>query len=210
MNKIYTVFVSSTSKDLMKERNAAIRVLLKFNCFPVVMEHFPTDNAEPMKHIENKLDFCDYYILILAKEYGSICSDGISYTEKEYDYARLHKIPMMCFVLRERSDLTVETRGIREKEKLLNFRKRVLEEKTVILYDDTEDLEVSIATSIHSYIEQYPAPGWVRNSNIKEDGYIKIRDIDYPDEKLRDGDYKLRPARSGVVISPANTYTENC
>jgi len=40
----------------------------------------------------------DYYILIVAGRYGSVTRDGISYTEKEFDYAKKIGIPILVFL----------------------------------------------------------------------------------------------------------------
>ena len=87
MNKRYQVFISSTFKDLEKERILLTQVLLKKGYFPAGMEWFPSIDEEQFEYIKQVIDDSDYYVLILGGSYGSIASDGKSYTEKEYDYA---------------------------------------------------------------------------------------------------------------------------
>lgn len=53
------------------------------------------------------LEDCDYYILILAGRYGSEDDDGVGFTEKEYDYAISHGIPVMSFVVKDINALAV-------------------------------------------------------------------------------------------------------
>ena len=86
-NKKYQVFVSSTYTDLIEERAAVTQCLLEMGCIPVGMEQIPASNMSQMEYIQTMLDDCDYYILILAGTYGSTDSDGVGFTEKEYDYA---------------------------------------------------------------------------------------------------------------------------
>lgn len=38
-------------------------------------------------YIKKVIDECDYYLLIVGGRYGSMDSNGVSYTEREYDYA---------------------------------------------------------------------------------------------------------------------------
>ena len=85
MKKKYQVFISSTYKDLVDERAAVTQCLLDMGCIPVGMEQFPASNMSQMDYIKMMLDDCDYYVLILAGKYGTIDSDGIGFTEKEYD-----------------------------------------------------------------------------------------------------------------------------
>ena len=60
---------------------------MEMDCIPAGMELFPAADEEQWAFIKKIVDDCDYYLLIIGGRYGSISSDGVSYTEKEYDYA---------------------------------------------------------------------------------------------------------------------------
>jgi hypothetical protein len=87
LDKKYQIFVSSTFRDLVEERQDAIKSILDLGHIPAGMEGFPAIDMEQLKYIKKIVDQCDYYILIVAGRYGSVDADGISYTEKEYQYA---------------------------------------------------------------------------------------------------------------------------
>ena len=87
LKKRYQVFISSTFADLADERRHVMETILKCDCFPAGMEMFPALDMEQFTYIKSIIDDSDYYILIIAGRYGTLTSDGISYTEKEYDYA---------------------------------------------------------------------------------------------------------------------------
>src|ERR1700704_3456743 len=87
MEKRYQIFVSSTYSDLVDERQDAIKAILDLGHIPAGMEGFPAIDIEQLKYIKKVIDQCDYYILIVAGRYGSVDVDGISFTEKEYQYA---------------------------------------------------------------------------------------------------------------------------
>jgi len=87
MEKRYQVFVSSTFADLQDERSRVLQTLMEMDCIPAGMELFPAADEEQWAFIKKIVDDCDYYLLIIGGRYGSISSDGVSYTEKEYDYA---------------------------------------------------------------------------------------------------------------------------
>lgn len=87
MDKRYQVFVSSTYSDLHEERSKVIQTLMEMDCIPAGMELFPAIDQEQFEFIKKVIDDCDYYLLIIGGRYGSLTNDGISFTEKEYDYA---------------------------------------------------------------------------------------------------------------------------
>jgi hypothetical protein len=83
----YQVFVSSTYADLEDERRRVIQTVIELDCIPAGMELFPATDEEQFQFIKRVIDDCDYYLLIIGGRYGSTTADGISYTEREYDYA---------------------------------------------------------------------------------------------------------------------------
>ncbi len=102
MNKRYQIFISSTYKDLIEERQKVIQAILKLYHFPIGMEMFHADNEEQWKQIKNTIDMSDYYILIVGRYCGTLIEyEGISYTEKEYDYALSKNIPVLSFIISE-------------------------------------------------------------------------------------------------------------
>src|SRR5258708_17786092 len=105
MEKIFKVFVSSTFEDLRAERAEVEKALLKLNCLPVGMELFPAADDETWEFIKEQINDADYYVVLVAGRYGTLASDGISFTEKEYDYARERDIPSIGFVHADRSTI---------------------------------------------------------------------------------------------------------
>ncbi|MBA8959633.1 hypothetical protein JOJ86_002925 [Rhodococcus percolatus] len=97
--KRYQVFVSSTYTDLTEERAAVIQSILRMDHLPAGMEMFPSADEGQWDLIEQVIDKSDYYVVVVAGRYGSIIdAEGISYTEKEYDYAVKADIPVLGFV----------------------------------------------------------------------------------------------------------------
>ena len=88
MDKKYQFFISSTFEDLKEERKKVMDTILSMNQFPAGMEMFSAADEEQWQIIKETIDVSDYYILIVGMKYGSIeASSGISYTEKEFNYA---------------------------------------------------------------------------------------------------------------------------
>jgi hypothetical protein len=98
MDKRYQVFVSSTFTDLQEERRKVIQTIMELDCFPAGMELFPAADEEQWEFIRRVTDDCDYYLLLIGGKYGSVTVEGISYTEKEYDYAVQRGMRVLAFL----------------------------------------------------------------------------------------------------------------
>lgn len=166
--KKYQVFISSTYKDLIPERAAVMQVLLDNDCIPVGMEQFPASGMSQMEYIRKMLDDCDYYILILAGKYGSQDSDGIGFTEKEFEYADSKGLPILSFVYRDLGELSVDKSEITEDRRSLlsAFREKVCARRLVKFYQSIGDLKAEVATSINLCKRDFPAIGWVRGDSV--------------------------------------------
>src|SRR5262249_61419108 len=103
--KRYQVFVSSTYKDLIEERQQVFQALLWLDCFPCGMELFPASNKEVWEAIRSLIKQCDYYIVVVGGKYGSVDEDGVSYTEKEFTFAVEEGIPVLAFLHNNPADI---------------------------------------------------------------------------------------------------------
>ncbi|MGB6689897.1 MAG: DUF4062 domain-containing protein [Terracidiphilus sp.] len=168
MDKRYQVFVSSTYADLKDERRAVIQTLMEMDCIPAGMELFPAADEEQFSFIKKIIDDCDYYILIIGGRYGSTTSEGLSYTEKEYDYAREKKIHVLAFVHENPGKIPLEKSeldaGLRAR--LDVFREKVKTGKMVKMWQDAKDLPGLVALSLSKTIKTHPAVGWVRADKV--------------------------------------------
>lgn len=164
MDKRYQVFISSTYADLKQERSKVMQIIMSLNCIPAGMELFPASNAEQFEFIKSIINDCDYYVLIVGGRYGSLSEDGISYTEKEFDYAKEKGLPILAFL---HSDLNSIPLGKSEndpikREMLNNFRDKVSTGRLIQFWSNPEELAGKVATSLSLTIMQTPTVGWVR------------------------------------------------
>jgi hypothetical protein len=164
MNKRYQVFVSSTYADLQEERQHVIQTIMEMDCIPSGMELFPALDEQQWEFIKKVIDDCDYYLLIIGGRYGSLAAEGISYTEKEYDYAIERGIKVIALLHSDpdsipvsKSDTSPELR-----ERLAAFRHKVAQNRLVRTWNKTEDLPRLVALSLGRTIREFPAVGWVR------------------------------------------------
>jgi Domain of unknown function (DUF4062) len=164
----YQVFLSSTFNDLQEERRKVFDVLMKMNCIPAGMELFPAADDEQFEFIKRVIDNCDYYVLIIGGRYGSISSDGISFTRKEFLYATERGIRVISFLHEEPSKLSVEKSDIDSEKikKLADFRSEVSQNRVVSYWHNAEDLSAKVILGLQNAISTYPAVGWVRGNKI--------------------------------------------
>lgn len=99
MSSKYQIFVSSTYADLKDQRDLVIKAILEMGHIPVGMEMFSAADEEQWNIIKRQIEQSDYYVVIVANRYGSVTEEGISYTEKEYDFAVSSGIPTLGFIL---------------------------------------------------------------------------------------------------------------
>jgi hypothetical protein len=164
VEKRYQFFVSSTFEDLQKERKEVIQALLELDFIPAVMELFPATNEEQWQLIKRILDASDYFILILGGRYGSTDQTGISYTEKEYDYAVSTGKPILAFIHHDPSSLpsgNVE-KSPKGRQKLLDFQKKVKKNKLYRTWKSPEDLAGLVSRAAVRLISTNPGEGWIR------------------------------------------------
>lgn len=163
IGKKYQVFVSSTYIDLQDERKAILRQLLDLDCIPAGMELFPSTDDDQWTFIQQVIDESDYYIVIVGAKYGSVAEDGLSYTEKEFDYAVSKGIPVLGFV---HGKPEVIPQGKCEidsdrRQKLDAFISKI-EKRLRKDWISTEDLCSKVVTSLSREMKTHPRPGYIR------------------------------------------------
>ncbi|MBL0566549.1 DUF4062 domain-containing protein [Aeromonas veronii] len=189
MNKRYQVFVSSTYADLKDERSKVIQTLMEMDCIPAGMELFPAMDEEQFEFIKKVIDDCDYYLLILGARYGSIAEeDGLSYTEKEYRYAKEKGMKVIALVHGEPDQLPVAKtdRDPALYEKLVAFRKDVCTGRVVKFWTSDVELPALVALNLPKTIKAYPAVGWVRGDSVtSSEALTELLSLKQENELLR-------------------------
>lgn len=188
VEKRYQVFVSSTYADLKEERQHVTQALMEMDCIPAGMELFPAADEEQWEFIKRVIDDCDYYLLIVGGRYGSTTEEGISYTEKEYEYAvkiglkvvaLLHGKPENIPV--GKSDVTPELRA-----KLDSFREKVSKSRLVRFWSEPAELPGLVALSLSKTIKMFPAIGWVRAKAISnEELLVELNELRKENSSLK-------------------------
>ncbi len=166
--KRYQVFVSSTYRDLLEHRQLVMKALLQVNAIPAGMELFPASDDDAWTLIQHAIDESDYYVVIVGGRYGSVDKDGVSYTEREFDYASDRRKPIMAFLHGSPATLPREKTETDHDawEKLERFREKA-QEKHCKYWSNPDELTIGVLTSYHHLILTKPAVGWVRGDRAK-------------------------------------------
>ena len=145
-----------------------METILKFDCFPAGMEMFPAMDEDIFKYIKRIIDDSDYYLLIIGGRYGSEDDNGVSWTEKEYDYAVSKGIPVIAFDHKDFTTLPANKtdQDDKKRKKLIAFKKKVATGRLIQTWTDSKDLALAIATSLKRVLELQPRIGWVRADKV--------------------------------------------
>ncbi|MEM0578504.1 DUF4062 domain-containing protein [Flavobacterium polysaccharolyticum] len=163
MEKRYQVFVSSTYQDLIEERIEVIQALLELDCIPVGMEYFPAADETQWDFIKKLIDESDYYIVIVAGKYGSEDEKGVSYTQKEYEYALSKNIPIIGFLHRNIDNLpSLKTEKDKKKIEKLDTFKEIVKRKLCKFWETPQELGAVVSRSVSQAKKNYPRIGWIR------------------------------------------------
>lgn len=166
--KKYQVFISSTYTDLISARAKVSEQILTMYHFPIGMEMFSAGNDDQWTVITNTIDKSDYYVIILGNRYGSLAEDGVSYTEKEYDYAKSKGIPIMAFI-KDRNIPTSPSERESDPEiikKLDNFIEKAKQNKMCNFWKNEDELSAQVTAALYKAFYSTPRIGWIRADTI--------------------------------------------
>lgn len=145
-----------------------LRAVLELDHMPAGMELFPAGDDAAWELIKDVIDASDYYVLIVGGRYGSLDSEGIGFTEKEYDYAlaaRKSVIPLLHQnpdnLPRERTEEDPATW-----KRLKEFRAKVEARHTCVYWTVADDLKSKVIIGLTSATKRHPAVGWVRADKL--------------------------------------------
>lgn len=204
MNTRYQIFVSSTYSDLQAEREHVINALTRIGYIAVSMEQFPATDEEQLEYIQKIIDDSDYYVVIIRGKYGSLAPDGVSFTEKECDYALEAKKPVLAFPYKHPEELKVcETDNEPEKAIKLKAFKTKLEAKRIVKYwEDQSQLVNDIKDTIHDIVRRRPGVGWIRGDQALDPKVYKdLEEERRQNKELRE---ELGKFVNGNIIFPSD------
>lgn len=167
MDRKFQIFVSSTRNDLVKVRDAAMRAILEIGHIPVGMEMFSAADDDSWSLIKKQIDLTDFYIVIVAHRYGSTALDGISYTEKEYDYACSKGIPVFGFLIEDSASWPHDQKDSEPglQQALMRFKEKI-KTKQVAFWNDAGTLQARVLATLAKQVVVHDRPGWIRGTSV--------------------------------------------
>lgn len=206
MKRKLQIFVSSTYKDLLDERQAAVSAILEAGHIPAGMELFAAGDQSQWETIKRWIEESDVFMLILGGRYGSIePRSELSYIELEYDHAvRLEK-PYFAIVIEESAlNERVKIKGedafeLENAAKLGALRAKVLN-KMSSFFNDAKDVKLAIHKSIRDLESRHKLSGWVCAADIPD-----VRALQDEIQSLKQENKKLARAKTS---SGTNTEEE--
>ena len=181
MDKKYQIFISSTYTDLIEERAKVRDAILSMLHFPVGMEIFGAADEDQWDIIKDTIDSSDYYVLIIAHKYGSVIKDGedsvISYTQKEFNYAKERNIPILAFIISDNTQVlpsNIEKKYVTE---LNRFKEEVKTGRLVEWWENADDLAQKVSIALHKQMDRKKRTGWIRadSFNVEQSRTEMIR-----------------------------------
>lgn len=161
----YQVFVSSPYLDLKDERRLVAQALLEIGCFPAGMELFPAASMEQWRLIKNVIDESDYYVVFIAAKYGTLVpGKTLSYTEREFEYARKIGKPILAFYHADPGKIigdNTEPTGV-GKGRLKRFVTKLKTGRVCRPWSNGSELADAVKTSLLQAFKTHRAAGWVR------------------------------------------------
>ena len=205
MDKKYQIFISSTYKDLIAEREKARDVILSMYQFPIGMEMFSAADEDQWEIIKETIDSSDYYVLIIGKRYGSVIDNGpdkgISYTEKEYRYAKSIGLPILAYIKEKKSITADNVDDDSEKlQKLQDFTDDIIKGREVKWFSSIDQLGTEVTLSLHKEMQRKKRPGWIRGDSVDIERSLseivelsrKNRELSEENESLKDELEKIK------------------
>src|SRR6202050_341576 len=160
------------------------------------MELFPDADEEQFAFIKRVINDCDYYLLIIGGRYGSVDTAGVSYTEKEFDYAVSRGLRVVALIHENPRKIAMEKceEEPAQREKLEKFKTKVSTGRLVKLWNNAAELPALVAVSLQNTIRAYPAVGWIRaNKAASEDLLSEINDLRKKNAHLEQVLIELQP-----------------
>lgn len=168
----YQIFISSTYLDLKEERQAVVEAVLNSNNIPAGMELFNSSSKSQWDIIMQWINESDALILLLGSSYGTIDNEeNISYTEKEYNYAKSLGKPIYVFEMDKTS-----SKPNANQNKLDEFKMKAKEDRLISLnIDSIAELKNKVSQTL---LQNVP-------NEIKKGGWIRIEDCGKNVKKLK-------------------------
>lgn len=147
----YQVFISSVQGEFAEERKSLYDFIrqdtfLKMFFEPVIFEELSASGYSPKEMYLSEIEKSDIYVGLFGADYGFEDEEGISPTEREFDYAQEQNLP--CWIFIKGNDKT------KRHEKMIQLIKKAESCISRKRFMDMNQLKKEIAHSCAVYLKQ--------------------------------------------------------
>ena len=157
--------------------------------FPVQMESFPASDQDAFDLITSLLDQCDYYVLIIGGRYGTVSTDDLSFTHREFRYAVAKGIPVLVMLHGERGKIPAEkTESSQQgRRRLEAFIEEASTGRTRKTWTTIGDLKAAVLNALANAKQTKPRTGWVRGDAVANVEILEqLNDVRQENAKFRE------------------------
>jgi len=209
--KRYSVFISSTFEDLRDERRSVQDTIIEVGDFPVQMESFPASDQDAFDLITSLLDQCDYYVLIIGGRYGTVSTDELSFTHREFRYAVAIGIPVLVMLHGDRGKISAEKTELSQqgRRRLDAFIEEASTGRTRKTWTTVGDLKAAVLNALANAKQTKPRIGWVRGDAVANVEILEqLNDVRQENAKFRDALGTLDVAIPHVALPEIGSFVE--
>lgn len=192
---------------MIDERKKVSEAVAKAGFVAEGMEIFPASSQKQMDFIQRVIDRCDYYILIIGGRYGSLDHDGLSYTEKEFLYAKKRGIPILAFVIKSTDDLPAKKiePASERLEKFERFKNSLTRETMVDFWSNPDELSMKAVAALAQARNLHEGTGWIRGDQAAKTNILsEINELRKENSKLKN---KLADAKPSEIFDDIDLAT---
>lgn len=171
MTKKLQIFISSTYKDLLAERQAAVEAILTAGHIPAGMELFTAGDESQLETIYRWIEESDIFMLILGGRYGTVEEkSGKSYTHLEYEHAIKTGKATFAVVMNEDAlaqkvkNSGAEVLELKSRKEYDAFKTEVLA-KMCLFFSDHKDIQLALHRTLARFLREREFAGWVSGAN---------------------------------------------
>ncbi|MCP5050116.1 MAG: SUMF1/EgtB/PvdO family nonheme iron enzyme, partial [bacterium] len=148
------IYISSTYKDLIKEREAAAKAVRRLGHHTIAMEDYVASDQRPVEKCLQDVRSSDVYIGIFAWRYGYIPPGyDKSITHLEYDTARKAGIPCLIFLLDEKAKWPRDQMDKGDNEhKIDKLRDELKKDHVVSFFTNADDLGGVVSAAVSNLV----------------------------------------------------------
>jgi hypothetical protein len=200
VDRLFTAFVSSTYKDLARERSLVANALLNETTVPLGMEFFPSTGADQWSAILDAMKAADFTVVIIAGMYGSIDPEsGLSWTHREYRECVAQGKPRIALLHRDLAALPPDRREatVDRADALTGFRREIEQNSVCRYFRDDAELMTGLLGSVSALRHGGRIEGWIPAG--KRPVEVQETDFDRNYELLQSDFYFARGAEGSVA-----------